>query len=286
MLDRLILPTLGNLTLEELTSSVVREWHSGLQGKVGKTSVRQSYVTLRAILSTALRDEIITRHPCQIRGAGSSDCAERPFVSREMAEALANAMPTDALRALVLLKFWACLRLGEVLALRRGDVLERPTKDGRLVTVVRVNKAAVRVASRLVEGPPKTRESVRDVPLPSQAAAVLRAYLDSEPLAHPTAYLFHAPSGRLFMQHEVRKPFHKAQGALGLTGLHLHDLRHGGLTHAALNGATLGQLKSRAGHNSARMVAHYQRQAAELDDRIADAMSDPDKGAEGLAQGS
>lgn len=286
MLDRLIYPTLGRLTLEELTSAVVSEWHSSLKGTVGKTSVRQAYVTLRAILSTALRDEIISRHPCQVRGAGSSDSPERPWVSRETAEALAAAMPTETLRVLVLTKFWGCLRLGEVLALRRGDVATRVTKDGSSVMVLRISKALVRVESQLVEGPPKTRESIREVPLPRQAAAVLRAYLDLEPLAHPTAYLFHATGGRHLRQDEVRKPFIAAQKTLGLKGLHLHDLRHGGLTHAALAGATLGQLKSRAGHNSARMVSHYQRTAGELDDRIADAMSDPDEGADGLAQGS
>lgn len=283
LLRRHVIPALGRLTLEEVTPTVVRTWHHELRDKTGPTQVRQSYSVLRAILSTAVRDEILMRNPCQVVGAGQSRSAERPFMSREQAEAIAAKMPSDELRVLILLKFWACLRLGEVLALRRGDIGH---EEGRKGLMVRVNKALVRVNSVMVEGEPKTKESIRIVPLPKQVEVLLRDYLAQDPLSLPSAYLFSGPRGRHLKQYEVRVPFHRAQEALGLSGYHLHDLRHAGLTHAALHGATLGQLKSRAGHNSARMVAHYQRQAAELDDRLADAMSDPQEGEEGLAQGS
>ncbi len=289
LLRRLVLPTLGDLTLDQITPAVVRTWHHKLREATGgPTPVRQSYVVLRAILNSAVRDEVLSKNPCQIPGAGQSRSAARPFMSRETAEAIAAAMPREDLRVLILTKYWACLRLSEVLALRRGDVVTRTTRDGRSVLVVRVSKGLVRVRSRMVEGSPKNDESVREVPLPTQAAGPLVEYLAADRSALPSAYLFHAPSGRHLKPHEVRNPFHRAQESLGLSGFHLHDLRHGGLTHAALHGATLGQLKSRAGHSSARMVAHYQRTAAELDDRLAEAMSDPDPqtGTQGHAPGS
>lgn len=277
-----ILPTLGGHTLAELTPSVVRSWHSDRKQATGPAAVRQAYVLLRSIMGTAVRDEILVRNPCQVRGAGQPRSKKRPYVSRATAEAIAAGMPTDEMRAFVLLKFWACLRLGEALALRVGDLVQRPGEDGPLL-VVRVNKALVRVGSSMVEGPPKTSESTRDVPLPRQAEVVIMAYVRQR-AALPSAYLFAGDDAEPLRPHHVRAAFHEAHRALGLDGLHLHDLRHGGLTHAALQGATLGQLKSRAGHNSARMVAHYQREAAELDDRLAWTMSDPEEAPSELAE--
>lgn len=274
-----ILPTLGGRTLADLTPSVVKTWHSERQQATGPAAVRQAYVLLRAMMNAAVRDEILTRNPCQLVGAGQPRSEPRPYMSRETAEAIAATMPSEQLRTLILLKFWACLRLGEVLALRYGDLVPRLDKAGKPVLVVRVNKALVRVGSSMVEGKPKTRESVRDVPLPRQAAKMITAFMESRS-ALPSAYLFARSDAQPLRPHDVRRPFHAAQGELGLSGYHLHDLRHGGLTHAALQGATLGQLKSRAGHNNARMVAHYQRSAAELDDGLAAAMSDPEPVAE------
>lgn len=282
-----VLPKLGSLTLAELTPSVVRSWHAELSKVTGPTAVRQAYVVLRAICNTAVHDEILSRNPCQIVGAGQSRSPERPWMPRQTAEAIAAAMPTDELRAFVLVKFWGCLRLGEVLALRRGDVYDRQTKDGRSVLVLRVDKSLTRIGgNQVVEDRPKTKGSVREVPLPTQAATIVLAHLARDRDALPSAYLFRSPTGRHLKGHEVRVPFHRAQAAVGVSGYHLHDCRHGGLTEAALRGATLGQLKSRAGHTSARMVAHYQRTAAELDDRLADAMSDPDEAEQGRAQRS
>jgi integrase len=272
-----ILPELGHLTLAQLSSSRVRTWHSQRQDVTGPTAVRQSYVLLRSMLNQAVRDEVLTRNPCQVVGAGQPNGGDRPYLSRATAEAVAAQMPTPELGAFLLLKFWACLRLGELLALRVGDLSYRPGHDGKPVMVVSVSKALVQVGATMVEGPPKTKASVRDVPLPRQAEVIITAHLRSRS-ALPTAFLFAGPDGGPLQSHSVRAPFHRALGVLGLEqDFHLHDLRHGGLTYAALQGATLGQLKSRAGHNSARMVMHYQRVAAELDDRLAWDMSDPDE---------
>lgn len=278
-----ILPVLGDRSLADLTPPVVRSWHSERKQATGPAAVRQAYVLLRSIMGTAVRDEILTRNPCQVVGAGQPKGAERPYLSRVTAEAIAAGMPTEEMRAFILLKFWACLRLGEVLALRVGDLVYRPGHDGKPVLVVRVNKALVRVGSTMVEGAPKTKESVRDVPLPRQAEVMIMGYVRSRS-ALPTAYLFAGADAEPLAPHHVRAAFHEAHRALGLEGFHLHDLRHGGLTYAALQGATLGQLRSRAGHASARMVMHYQRIAAELDDRLAWTMSDPEEASNDLAE--
>ncbi len=60
--------------------------------------------------------------------------------------------------------------------------------------------------------------------------------------------------------------------ALGIAGLHFHDLRHTGNTLAAQAGVSLADLKARMGHDSVRAAMIYQHAAAEADQKIANAL--------------
>ena len=64
-----IVPRLGRHDLRSITQ-VVRAWRQGLlDGGVGPTTVAKAYRLLRAVLSTAVDDELIQRNPCRIKGA-------------------------------------------------------------------------------------------------------------------------------------------------------------------------------------------------------------------------
>ena len=60
-----------------------------------------------------------------------------------------------------------------------------------------------------------------------------------------------------------------AVGAIGLPGLHFHDLRHTWNTLAAQDGVSLADLKARMGHDSVRAAMSYQHAAVEADQKIA-----------------
>ena len=60
-------------------------------------------------------------------------------------------------------------------------------------------------------------------------------------------------------------------GGIGRPDLHLHDLRHSGLTWSAATGATLAELMHRAGHKSPVAALRYQQ--ATVDRAVADALS-------------
>jgi hypothetical protein len=48
---------------------------------------------LRAVLNTAVDDELIRRNPCRIEGAGTESTRERPVATPDQVEALVTAMP-------------------------------------------------------------------------------------------------------------------------------------------------------------------------------------------------
>jgi integrase len=61
----------------------------------------------------------------------------------------------------------------------------------------------------------------------------------------------------------MEQAWRKAADAVGLPEAHLHDLRHASLTLAAQSGATLAELKARAGHSTAVAAMRYQHAAEE-----------------------
>jgi integrase len=263
-LDRWILPRLGDHRLRAITPAVVRTWHAWLLDQTGPTATRQAYALLRAILNTAVTDDAIPRNPCRITGAGQPNSPERPLLDLETVEALIAAMPPH-LQPLVTVKFWASLRLGEVIALERRDV-------DLTAGTLRVERQRVEHENRSVEAPPKAA-SRRTVHLPEQALTVLRAWMESRP-GLPTAPLFTQPTGERLRHRHVQTPWTTARANVpGAEGAHLHDLRHASLTLTAQLGATQAELMRRAGHASTRAAAIYQHAAASRDRDLAALLS-------------
>jgi hypothetical protein len=87
-----------------------------------------------------------------------------------------------------------------------------------------------------------------------------------------------------------RRKFNRAVGwsyvvaAIGVPGLHFHDLRHTGNTFAAATGAGLRDLMARMGHDSERAAMIYQHEARGADAAITggiDAHVQAERGHEG-----
>ena len=72
----------------------------------GPTATRQAYAVLKAIMNTAVQDEVLTRNPCNITGAGQARNSERPLLGLDEVISLAAEMP-EHLRVLAILAFWA-----------------------------------------------------------------------------------------------------------------------------------------------------------------------------------
>jgi integrase len=238
----------------------VRRWHAETSAATGPTATRQAYAVLHAVLATAVADDALPRNPCRITGAGQARSDERPLLDLEQIQRLSVNMPAH-LRGLVDLAFWGHLRLGELLALRIGDLdMEEGT--------VTVRRQVVETDAGPVEGPPKVG-SQRTVHLPPQGVSALVEHLAPRLPALPTARLFVRRDGTTLRAHHVHAAWSTARRAAELPGAHLHDLRHAGLTLAAQSGATLAEVMRRAGHSSSRAAMIYQHAAERRDAEVA-----------------
>ena len=76
LLDRFIVPGLGDVPLRDLSPAVVRAWHAEVTPN-RPTQRAHAYSLLRAICATAVVDELIATNPCRVAGAGSARRARR-----------------------------------------------------------------------------------------------------------------------------------------------------------------------------------------------------------------
>jgi integrase len=228
----------------------------------------KSYRLLRAILTTAVSDELIGRNPCTIKGAGIEQARERPMLDTGTVLQLADAIE-DRLRCLVLLGGLAGLRPGELLGLERHDI----DLMHRTVTVAR-QAHEITGQGRVITGP-KTEAGYRTVALPGVVLDALSEHLDTFVAAGPDSPVFTRKSGLLLRRSDLSNAWLDACDKVGLQGVHPHDLRHHAATVIARNpDVTLKELMTTIGHSSPVAALRYQHATAERGQAIASYLDD------------
>jgi integrase len=275
LLDRLILPALGDKPLKALTPVVIRSWHAELGGKT-PTLRAHAYGLLRTILATAQHDGLIPVNPCHIRGAGNSKRVHKikPLTLTEL-QVLVFNMP-EKYRLLVLLAAWCGLRFGELTELRRSDL---DMRNGR----IKIRRAVVHLNGEIIVGTPKSDAGVRDVAIPPHLLPIVKSHIAEHAEFGRDGLLFPASGGGHLSPSSLygRAPtrtrsgwgFYAARATAKRPDLRFHDLRHTGAVLAAATGATMAELMARLGHSTQGAALRYQHAAQDRDMEIAKRLS-------------
>jgi integrase len=291
LLDRFILPTFGSSALTSITPEDVDHWYE-LTALGRPTTQAHAYALLRTILGTAVdRSLIKTANPAKVRGGGTTRRAKRikPASLNELA-VITAAVP-ERRRLMIALAAWCSLRFGELAELRRGDL---DTKNG----IIHVRRGVVRVKVTDDDGTttfarkvktPKTDAGDRDVPIPPHLLDDVRAHLLAHTAPGRDGLLFpgridrddddkitavhHLSSSAFYGRESTLKPdgtivrkghgYFEARRIAGRPDLRFHDLRHTGLTNAAVAGATIAELMALAGHSTPAAALRYQHASAD-----------------------
>jgi integrase len=263
LVRRHILPTFEHERLRAIEPADVREWYARISTDASPDTAAKSYRLLRAILNTAMDDDLIARNPCRIRGGGQERASERPMPTTEEVLAAANAID-PRYKALVLLAGFGGLRAGELFGLRRMDV-------DALHRVVHVRVQATEVGGFRVVSRPKTDAGIRSIVLPTRIIESLEEHLATYAQPGADGVVFTAPMGGPARRASLHAAWTAARASLGIDGVHLHDLRHHAATLAARSpGITTKELMARLGHASPRAALIYQHATAERDCAVAD----------------
>ncbi|RPK39910.1 site-specific integrase [Streptomyces sp. ADI93-02] len=256
-------PTFGEMSVNMISPAQVRAWRAERLSATGATTVAKSYRLLKAVMETAVEDDMLRKNPCRIRGAGREDADERPVATVEQVFAAAEVIGLRW-RLMVLLGAFASMRPEELAELRRRDV----DLD---VGTLWVRRAAPELnTGHRVVGAPKSRAGRREIVLPSFLHEDVRRHLEWFAQPGPDGLVFVGERGAVLRGTTFGRKWRRARDTVGLPeGFRFYDLRHTGNTLAADTGAKLKDLMVRAGQSSERAQLTYQHSTKEHQRRLA-----------------
>ena len=158
----------------------------------------------------------------------------------------------DHLKFGVLFALMTGLRVGEVCALRYGDVdLEKRTVTVR-ETMQRIRDLDGSGAkTKIILTAPKSNTSVRVVPLTSNAYELCIAKVDK---SLPRAFLLSGSEDMMIEPHVLQYRIKKYSAACGIENMHFHVLRHTFATRCVEVGFEIKSLSEVLGHSSPRIT--------------------------------
>jgi integrase len=266
LLDRLILPTLGEVELVEFTPARVRAWRAGLlrAGEPGPSTIAKAYRLLSGMMATAVVDNLVARNPCVEKGAGVERPPEMSIATPEQVGTIAAAVEARY-RALVLTAAYAGCRWGELVGLRRKNL------DLSVGTLAVVEQVVELRGGQLLNREPKSLSGRRVVHLPAGLIVELKAHVAQFVGPDPDSLVFTSRTGGPLRQSNFRnRHWRPALGAAGIDKLRFHDLRHVAGTLATVSGATIREVQARLGHASPAAAYRYQHVLDTRDAQIAE----------------
>ncbi len=265
MLDVHLLPAFGPRKVRELSREEIQSFLGRkLRGGLSWETVHHLKCGLSKVLGAAeewgyVAENVAQKTKLPRRQGGRERTVLMPEQVRELAAAL-----DEPVRSVVLLLVLTGLRIGELLALRWGNVdLER-----RLL----------RVAETVYDGhfdKPKTKRSARTIPIGAETVEILTALRPGE--ADPRGLIFATRDGLpLDRWNLLRKHVKAVARRLGMPGATWHSLRHCHATMLDVVGTPLGTMQSLLGHATPEItrevylhgVPEEQRRAVENVERL------------------
>jgi integrase len=254
-------PFLGELEAHTLDERDVRRLIDRMirAGRAPKM-IRNVLGTLHGVLQIAVDRRMLDRNPCTaVQGPVVRPATDIRFLTGPEIARLLDAAPGDSttqaerdqwpvVRLLVLTAVSSGLRLGELRGLRWQDLDTGAMK--------------IRVRHSYVHGilaSPKSRRSVRTVPLSAELMSELNAHHKTTPWNADTDYvLAHPHTGNPLSETRLREHYSAALKRADVRPVRVHDLRHTFATLVAASGeVSIRTLQEWMGHESITTTQRY-----------------------------
>ncbi len=239
-------PRFGAMAMAAITPSHVQTTVKSLSTTMAPGSVRGIYSVLASIFRTAIRDRVVANSPAtpDIRLPEVAQRRVEPLTLAQV-ETLADAVG-PRYRPLVVLGAGAGLRVGEALGMPIGGI-DFPRRQ------LSVTQQAVTVRRVTSIAEPKTRTSVRTIPLADAVLSELAAAVDRD--AAPADLLVADKDRGPIPQNRFSQTWSRAVHKVGLpAGTRFHDLRHTFASALIASGCSVKVVQAHLGHKSAAMT--------------------------------
>lgn len=164
----LLIEQCGKKKVREITLTDVQAVLNGRAG-LSKSAVKKTAMTMRAIFEAARADRIISFNPCDKLVMPEAEDGTHRVLTKEEIDLITNACQDHRFHLAAMLMLYAGLRRGEVMAfdLSRDVDLKANT--------IQVIQSVHHEGNKAVLGPPKSKASVRTIPIMPPLLPLLEA---------------------------------------------------------------------------------------------------------------
>ena len=252
-----VIPHLGATKLQKLRPEHVQQWHGTLlAGSLSARTVGHAHQVLRLMLQCAVKNGTLARNVAAVHAPPKVEEDEIEILSAEQIADVLAKLEGHTLCPIVTLALATGMRRGELLGLQWGDI-DLDANTLRVERSLEETNAGLRLKS------PKTKSGRRNITLPSETAAMLRAYKIEQMRIRlvigagklePDTLVFTDVHGKPLKPHTISRAWRRVVTAKKLPAVTFHALRH---THASVlinAGVDILTISRRLGHSKASVT--------------------------------
>lgn len=247
-----IKPVIGHMPVAEIKTIHCQNVMLSLQGRFSQSTLSQTRSLMKILFDYALDNEVISSNPVtrKVKVIGGTEKSAARVLTMQEQNRLTECLPRYSFRNQYLFVLNTGLRCGEMIALTWEDV----DFNGRKV---RINKTAAVISSdgQVIVNPPKTKSSVRDVPLTQEAFRILQEQKKRSAVnIENSKYVFTGNNGKIVSNQNYSRTLSYICKKNGIEPISMHSLRHTFATRCIEAGMKPKTLQTILGHSTLAMT--------------------------------
>lgn len=244
MMEQHIIPYFGDCMMSEVTAHHIIQWQNEMQTKgFSESYLRMIQNQLTSLFTHASRIYDLHANPCKkVKRMGNSDARSLDFWTLEEYQRFIGTIDSNERYYLIFeILFWTGCRIGELLALNKGDV-------DCINNQINITKTYYRTGGQDIITEPKTKQSVRVIEIPEFLTKEIKEFIDGHYGMPDNERLF--PIVQEAVQHKMKRHIEKA----GVKQIRVHDLRHSHVAYLIDKGIEPIFIKERLGHKDIKIT--------------------------------
>jgi len=260
--DNHIRPAIGSLRLQDLRTETIQAMINELTKRFAPETVKGVSITLHAALEQARKNNLTSANCASgIVLPKASKTRVLAFTLEEQRR-FAEVAKSAYMGNMFLLGLGTGLRIGELIALTWKDIdLENSIlRVNQTLNIVKVHESGGQKWIKTF-GTPKTASSVRSIPLLPYISDLLKSIKGYQENAKRNKtyddnnLVFATKCGKPLDPRNMQRAFHSVCARAGISGFHIHSLRHTFATRGLEQGIELRVLQDLLGHSTIKITA-------------------------------